>query len=344
MSRIIAGRARGRRLKVPKGTRTRPTSDRVREALFSALEHRFELEGARALDLFAGAGTLGLEALSRGAQSVDLVESDRRVCQVLRDNAQAVGGEARVLCRRVEAFLRSPPETPYDLVLLDPPDAAGAIEPTLRTLQHGGWLAPGAVVCVERPAKVPFEAPPGLDIVFDRAYGTATVTVLEGAMRVALYPGSFDPITCGHVDIVRRGLGIFDHVIIAVAVNIKKTPFFTDEERIALIEETFVDEPRVEAVTFQGLLVHYARKRNIRAVLRGLRAVSDFEYEFQMASMNRRLTDEVDHVFMMTSEEHYYISSSLVREVAVNKGDVSGLVPDCVLDAFHRRFSTPAPD
>ena len=159
-------------------------------------------------------------------------------------------------------------------------------------------------------------------------------------MRTALYPGSFDPITCGHVDIVRRGLEIFDRVLVAGAVNIKKTPTFSDAKRVAMIEETFDDEPRVEAVTFSGLLVDYARDRGIKAVLRGLRAVSDFEYEFQMASMNRRLTDSVDYVFMMTSEEHFYVSSSLMREVALNGGDVSGLVPDCVMRAFEERFST----
>lgn len=343
MTRIIAGFARARRLKVPKGRGTRPTADRVREAMFSALQHRFDLDDARVLDLFAGAGTLGLEALSRGAASVVLVEADRRACDILRENAATVGGDARVVCRRVEAFLQTPPAEPYHLVLLDPPYAAGALEPTLTALLRPGWLAPDAVVCLERPAAAAFEAPPGLDILFDRAYGAAAVTVLEKTMRTALYPGSFDPITCGHVDIVRRGLDIFDTVIVAVAVNIKKQPFFPDEERVALIEEVFADEPRVKAVTFQGLLVDYARQSGIQAVLRGLRAVSDFEYEFQMASMNRRLTDEVDYVFMMTSEEHFYVSSSLVREVALNRGDVSQFVPDCVLRAFQRRFSTPAP-
>ncbi|MCB9549047.1 MAG: pantetheine-phosphate adenylyltransferase [Myxococcales bacterium] len=157
-------------------------------------------------------------------------------------------------------------------------------------------------------------------------------------MRVALYPGSFDPITTGHVDIVRRALGVFDRVVVAVAVNARKTPTFTDEERVALISHCFADAPEVEVVTFQGLLVDYCRQRGIRTVLRGLRAVSDFEFEFQLASMNRRLTDQVDYIFMMTSEEHYYISSSLVREVAFNGGDVTGLVPEVVARALRERY------
>ncbi len=156
--------------------------------------------------------------------------------------------------------------------------------------------------------------------------------------RTALYPGSFDPITCGHVDIVRRGLAFFDRIVVTVAVNIKKTPTFSDDERIAMIRETFADEPRVEVAGFSGLLVDYARQHRIGAVLRGLRAMSDFEYEFQMASMNRRLTDEVDYVFMMTGEEHFFVSSSLVREVAANGGDVTGLVPEPVLRRLRQRF------
>ncbi len=149
-------------------------------------------------------------------------------------------------------------------------------------------------------------------------------------MRTALYPGSFDPITEGHVDIIHRALEIFTHVEVGVAVNIKKTSTFSNEDRVAMIEETFADEPRVSAVTFSGLLVDYAVNRGISTVIRGLRAVSDFEYEFQMASMNRRLTDQVDFLFLMTSEEHFFVSSSLVREVALNGGDISRFVPEPV--------------
>lgn len=149
--------------------------------------------------------------------------------------------------------------------------------------------------------------------------------------RLALYPGSFDPITNGHIDIVRRSLLVFDQVLVAVACNMRKVPTFTADERVEMIRETFAEEgDRVLVDTFQGLLVDYARQKQIRTVLRGLRAVSDFEFEFQMASMNRRLTDEVDYIFMMTSEEYFYVSSSLVREVALNGGDVTGLVPDAI--------------
>lgn len=159
-------------------------------------------------------------------------------------------------------------------------------------------------------------------------------------MRRVLYPGTFDPLTNGHVDIVRRAADLFDRVVVAVAVNIRKTPMFTDDERMEMIRETFADDERIEIDQFTGLLVDYARAKKIPVVVRGLRAVSDFEYEFQMASMNRRLSDEVDYVFMMTSEDHYYVSSSLIREVAANGGNVEGLVPEAVYRRLKARFGS----
>jgi len=162
-------------------------------------------------------------------------------------------------------------------------------------------------------------------------------------VRVAIYPGSFDPITHGHVDLIRRGLTIFDKVVVAVAVNLRKTPLFSDAERVELLRETFAAEPRVEIDVFQGLLVEYARRRGVPTVLRGLRAVSDFEYEFQMASMNRRLSQDVDYLFMMTSEDQYYVSSTLIREVAANGGSVAGLVPPGVEARLYERFGRPPP-
>ena len=162
------------------------------------------------------------------------------------------------------------------------------------------------------------------------------------ANQHALYPGSFDPITVGHVDIVKRGLAVFDRITIAVARNIKKSPIFTFEERVTMIRETFADEPRIEVVPLaEGLLVDFAKSIGVRNVLRGLRAMSDFEYEFQMASMNRRLTEDVDFVFLMTSEEHFFVSSSLIRDVAMNGGDVSEFVPACVQKSLTLKFQKP---
>jgi pantetheine-phosphate adenylyltransferase len=147
--------------------------------------------------------------------------------------------------------------------------------------------------------------------------------------RVAIYPGSFDPLTNGHVDIITRGARLFDRIVVAVLVNDTKTPLFTPEERVSMIRDVFRGEARVEADTFEGLLVDYAERRRASVIVRGLRAVSDFEYEFQMALMNRRLRD-VETVFMMPAEQYSYTSSRLVKEVCLLGGDVSGLVPENV--------------
>jgi len=151
--------------------------------------------------------------------------------------------------------------------------------------------------------------------------------------RTAVYPGSFDPITNGHADLVRRSLQVFDRVVVAVAFNPNKDQaWFTPEERVAMIRETFAAEgDRVEADKFSILLVDYAAQKGANVIVRGLRAVADFEYEFQMTMMNRHLRGEIETIFMMTGESHFYTSSRLVKEVAGLGGDVAGLVPDVVL-------------
>ncbi len=150
---------------------------------------------------------------------------------------------------------------------------------------------------------------------------------------LAVYPGSFDPITNGHLDLLARGLKLFDKIIIAVAVNPAKTPLFTLEERLELIQESLKDFPqrnRTKVDTFDGLLVEYVKKVGAKAILRGLRAVSDFEYEFQMALMNRRLNSEVETFFLMTGMKWIYISSRIIKEVVMAGGCVKGLVPEPV--------------
>lgn len=338
MIRITGGEARGRRLKVVDTGRVRPTTDKVRQALFNILHHRFDEAPVdlEVLDLFAGSGALGLEALSRGARRATFVEGDRRVSAQLKEGAEIVAGkgwraQAEIVTSRVDRWLAQPPDRAFDLVFMDPPYADGLVAPTLAALTP--WLAPGAVICVEHPPGAAFTVEKPLREDFKRRYGDCEITILtveETPMRRAIYPGSFDPITEGHVDIIRRGLQVVDEIVVTVACNIRKTPMFSDAERIAMIEEVFADEPRVTVDGFEGLLVDYAKAHDVRVVLRGLRAVSDFEYEFQMASMNRRLSDEVDFIFMMTGEDHYYLSSSLIREVALNGGEITGMVPPSV--------------
>ena len=156
-------------------------------------------------------------------------------------------------------------------------------------------------------------------------------------MAIAIYPGSFDPLTNGHLSIIQRGLTIFDRLVVAVLNNPRKQAMFSVEERKQLIREACPD-PRVEVDSFQGLLVHYTRRKGVNLILRGLRAVSDFEYEFQLANMNRKLDPRFETVFMMTGQDSFYISSQLVREVASLGGDVSELVPANVFRALREKF------
>jgi len=156
--------------------------------------------------------------------------------------------------------------------------------------------------------------------------------------RYAIYPGSFDPLTNGHVAIIQRGLKLFDRMVVAVANNPQKQPLFSVDERKQLIDEAFGHDPRLEIDSFDALLTDYARKRGISTILRGLRAVSDFDYEFQIANMNRQLMPDIETVFVMTGEDYFFVSARLVREVATFGGDVSGLVPKNVAEGLRKKL------
>jgi pantetheine-phosphate adenylyltransferase len=162
---------------------------------------------------------------------------------------------------------------------------------------------------------------------------------VQGVQRIALYPGSFDPPTNGHLSIIHRGLKMFDGLIVAVLRNPAKDAVFSVDERVELLKGAVGNDPRVQVKTFEGLLVKFAEEQKVNTVLRGLRAVSDFEYEFQMANMNRKLDKEIETLFMMTGEDYFYISSRFVRDVARLGGEVDGLVPKNVLEALKKRFA-----
>jgi pantetheine-phosphate adenylyltransferase len=147
---------------------------------------------------------------------------------------------------------------------------------------------------------------------------------------LAIYPGSFDPLTNGHVDIILRGARLFDRIVVAMLVNAEKSPLFTMEERVEIARDVFRDQPNVEIATFDGLLVDYVERRQAHVIVRGLRAISDFEFEFQMALMNRRLNSRIETIFMMPAEQYTYISSRLIKEVFALGGRVHGLVPELV--------------
>ncbi|SES74284.1 pantetheine-phosphate adenylyltransferase [Anaerobranca gottschalkii] len=159
-------------------------------------------------------------------------------------------------------------------------------------------------------------------------------------MKRAVYPGSFDPITKGHLDIIKRASKIFDEVIVAVATNSSKKPLFTIEERIEIINKVVQDYPNVKVDTFNGLLVEYCSNKEAYVIIKGLRAVSDFEYEFQMASINKKLKENIETLFMMTNTKYSYLSSSLVKEIGRLNGSIEDLVPQEIIPIILKKLNS----
>lgn len=339
--RIIAGSARGTRLApVPNGVR--PTSDRVREAVFNSLGQFFD--GGEILDLYAGTGALGIEALSRGCEKATFVEKNPKAARTIRENLSRAGfsEDAEVLLGDVtEALERlALEEYKFHLIFADPPykipprEIGGVLE------RLAALLAPGGRVVVESGDPPPVQTTESLKGA-SRRYGDTVVTFLECSehmMKLAICPGSFDPITVGHLDVIRRAANIYDHVVVAVGKNVRKGPRITAEERARLIEKVTGPLENVSVEIIDGLLVEFARERGARVVVKGLRAGSDFELEFQQAQLNRMLYPEFETVFIMAAAEHSFLSSSAVREIASYGGDVRGLVPEEILDTVRRLY------
>jgi pantetheine-phosphate adenylyltransferase/16S rRNA (guanine(966)-N(2))-methyltransferase RsmD len=341
--RVIAGTARGIRLApVPNGVR--PTSDRVRESVFNALGQFFD--GGDVLDLYAGTGALGIEALSRGCERTVFVERDGQLVAVIRENlrrtgfvdqAEVIRGEVgRALDRMVTQGRL------FNLIFADPPYRIAATEVGGIMSRLGALLAPGARVVIES-GEASAGGVGGKKGV-TRRYGGTFVTILERSeitMIVAICPGSFDPVTEGHLDVIRRASNIFDHVVVAVGGNLRKKPRLQSAERARLIEKVTAGLDNVSVEVMEGLLVDFAREQGARVIVKGLRAVSDFESEFEQAQLNRKMYPELETVFIMASAEHSFLSSSVVREIASLGGDVRGLVPEGILQTVREVYSGP---
>lgn len=365
--RIIAGRFGGRRLAAGVSGVTRPTADRVREALGSVLETRGAFEGSHVLDLFAGTGALGIEALSRGAVRLVAIDADRRAIEGITENLGSLGAlsEARVVRlellkapERVLSRLSALREGPFRLIFADPPyRELSKLTPLLEALAASDLCAPDALFVVEHAENSTLATLRGLEVAGRYTYGDTTLTLLartpqmgEGlakrmatessphAVSAAVYAGSFDPITNGHVAIIKSGLVAFERIIVAVLTNTAKKPLFSVEERMEMIRDAMGGDSRVEIDRFDhGLLVNYAREKGVRVVLRGLRAVGDFEHELQMANMNRHLDPEIETVFIMAND-WYYVSSTLIKEIASLGGNLHGMVPDLVVKKLREKF------
>jgi pantetheine-phosphate adenylyltransferase len=346
---------------VPRGAAVRPTADRVREALFARLG---DLSDARVLDLFAGSGALGIEALSRGAQSAVFVERAAAAAAVLQENlrALAVTGQATLVRAEAAAAVRrlAAAGARFDLVLVDPPYAADeTCERALRALATSGILAPRATVLVEASRRNPPPPIAGLRAVDERRYGDTVLHRLEaegadgtpdqqgarmsaarGEQRLAVFPASFDPVTNGHLDLIHRARAVFDDLVVAVARNVEKHGTFTVDERVELLEASIGHEAGIRVTSFDGLLVDYARQIGASVVIRGLRAVSDFEYEFEMALMNRHLYPDVETLFMMTSQKYFYVSSSRLKELVRFGSAIDDFVPPMVAKRLKEKLGS----
>ena len=320
----------------------RPTADRVRESLFNSLGQFFE--GGSVLDLYAGTGALGIEALSRGFDRAVFVERDRKARDVILDNLRRTrfSDQAEVIGGGVEgvlAILEGRGEA-FDLIFSDPPYRIAAAEVGGNLHRLRSLLAPGGRVVIES-GEAPVEVAGGRKGV-TRRYGGTFITILgrsELTMIVAVCPGSFDPVTTGHLDVIRRACKIFDHVVVAVGANRRKQARLSPVERARLIEKVTADVENVSVEVMDGLLVEFAREQGARAIVKGLRAVSDFESEFEQAQLNRTMFPELETVFIMASAEHSFLSSSAVREIASLGGDVRGLVPDGILETVTEIYS-----
>jgi len=347
---VVGGFVRGRRLGVPPGKGVRPTQDRIREALFSILGDT--VEGSIVLDAFAGSGALGIEALSRGAERAVFCDEKHECVHAIRENLRKCELDGRAVVFRTRlpeglARIREALAEPCDLVFLDPPYGAEGKERILEGLHRFALLKERARIVFEHAQKDAFACvPAGFVVEGERRYGDTLLTFLnyqpgeeretmggKGKAKIencVIYPGSFDPITYGHVNIVKRALKIFDRIIVAVAINTTKSGTFSVEERVGMMQEVFKGEPDVEVDSFSGLLVDYVRTRQAQAILRGIRTVTDFDYEFQMALANKSLDPNVEQVYMMTEGKYLYHSSSIIKEIVSLGGAVGEMLPPAV--------------
>lgn len=357
--RVTGGDLAGRRLRAPATRGVRPTADRVREALFARLG---SCDGARVLDLYAGSGSLGIEALSRGAARAVFVERSATAIAVLRANLAALGLEprARVVRGEATATLRrlARERERFDLVLVDPPYASGEAARALASLAGAGILTPGATLVVESSRRDELTAPGGLVVLDERCYGDTKITSFaeatagaaedaggsmqrKDARRIGLFAASFDPVTNGHLDLLTRARRVFDEVVVAVGRNFAKEGSFSVEERLEILDALLGREPGVRIAAFDGLVVDYAREIGATALIRGLRAMSDFEYEFEMALMNKHLNPELETLFMMTDQKYLYVSSSRLKELVRFGTSIEDFVPPVVAKKLREKAGFP---
>jgi pantetheine-phosphate adenylyltransferase len=408
MPRIIAGSARSLRLTTVEGVQTRPTTDRIKETLFNILQNR--IGGTRFLDLFSGSGSIGLEALSRGADEAVFVESGRKQAECIKHNISVTRMEAR--CRLMNSDVLSAIAAldregrPFDFIYMDPPYGSDyyrsvflalrdtslvSAETTIiaeadifhdfsflegdgyevtrvkeyKTNKHvfasrsfgGSGTSASLVEGMEEDGNIDLRDVSGTpaspiegrsEAIFTCTEGEEPVSIITNApnlrnpgksQRVGVYPGSFDPITYGHLDVIERASRLFDRLIVGVLFNRSKKSLFSADDRVKMICGVTSHLTNVEVVSFEGLSIDFARSYGANVLVRGLRAVTDFEYELQMAQTNHAMCPDIDTIFLTTDLRYSYLSSSIVREVSAFGGDVSMFVPESIIPYLNEKLS-----
>lgn len=350
--RVIAGSAKGTVLHGATGRNLRPVLDRVKESIFDVLGDR--VSGTRVLDLFAGVGSLGIEALSRGAGHAVFVERHRATARAIKDNLERthLAGGATVIAAGLPRGLVAV-RGGFGLIFVDPPFRIDTrlLAGLFRLILDRGLLEEDGLVVYRHSPHASYEPPTGeWSLAERRDYGDSIVSVYgagqerrleETSLNVAICPGTFDPVTNGHLDVINRVSRHFEKVVVAVAANPAKSPLFTIEERLSMLNKSLESVDNVEVVEFDSLLIDVAHRHGSCCIVKGLRAMSDFEFEFQMAQFNRQMDGAIETFFVMASPEYTYLSSSGLKEVAAYGGSVKGLVPDYVEDRLFAKLGKP---
>ena len=317
--RVVAGRYRGKKLLSPADDSVRPTTDRIKETVFNILQ--WEVDGARVLDLFAGSGALGIECLSRGAEEVVFVDKSPSSIVLIKENLKGIQGNFRVVTADFAGVLRSG-ESKFDIVFIDPPYKSGLGELAVNAVFDNGRLAEGGVVVYEHSTELPYECKREDIKVRTKVMGSVTVEFIR-KKTVGMVTGTFDPITKGHMAVIREAQSLFDEVVVAVLVNPDKQCMFTPEERIELINAALSGEKNVRTLFSEKTAVEVAAEQGADKLVRGVRGEGDEAYEKAMAEFNReRGFDTV----LVTLDSLNDVSSTAAREL-VKKGDFR-LLPD----------------
>ncbi len=334
--RIIAGSRKGHGIAAPPGLTTRPTSDRVRENVFNIVAPW--VGGAHVLDLFAGSGAMGLEALSRGAARAVFVEADTRACRTINENLDKLRlTGAQVLCQDVDPVPGQRVAYVRPRLLRSAVRGARAVPARPRPPRAGSarrGRAARARDSVARPRAGAAAGDEDVPPLRRRAHYALRAPVLT-----AIYPGTYDPVTNGHVDVITRAAAIFDRIVVGVVRDPHhKETMFTVEERVEFLRDALRQLDNVEVDVFSELVVDFARRWGAKTIVKGLRVISDFEWEFQMNHLNRTLAPEIETVYVMASPQYSFVSSSGVKEIASFGGRVDALVPEAVARRFVEMF------